>query len=220
MDNIKYLGVNIEDKSDIFGRYVKDKISKSLKYKFWVGRLLSGKIYKAALGKVFWKSAVLPSILHGAQACTWKENQIKQVDTLQTGIMKSLLNLPVRTAGCYVRGEIGISQHKFRDVKLKLGLLQHIVQNTEHLKNLILAEWDRGHRWIDRCKLYLDRIGLSVDDIEEMSKTKLKIVVNKIETLEWRNDMMTKSTLFYYRKVKTQIKQDRYWINNDRGKDN
>ena len=72
---IKYLGVKIQDTNNIFKEYISEKIKKAKRYKFWVNYILRGKTYKAHIGKVLWKGAILPTILHGMQACYLKKER-------------------------------------------------------------------------------------------------------------------------------------------------
>ena len=50
----KYLGVTITNDTKI--------------YIFWINRMLANKIFKAKLGKLFWKGFILATIMHGAEA--------------------------------------------------------------------------------------------------------------------------------------------------------
>jgi hypothetical protein len=211
---IKYLGVKIEDSRDIFSNYTKEKINKARKYKYWINFVLRDKIFKADLGKVFWKGALLPSILHGSQVCVWKKKQINEINILQNNILRNLLNLPQRAPNAYIKGEIGISNQHYRDIKNKLTLLQHILKNTVTLRRLVEEEWDKGHPWLEQCKDYLKLADLNLTMIENMSRLKLKNIINKIEKEEWLEEMKKKKSLCYYRLEKKEIGKSRMWRNN------
>jgi hypothetical protein len=217
VESITYLGVKVQDKKNIYGGYVAEKLKKVAKYKYWINNILVGRTYKARLGKVFWKGAILPTILHGMQVCVWKKEEIKKMEIIQNNVMRSILNMPRRTPIAYIQGENGYSAHKYRDMKMKLTMLQHVLKNNRNLKEMLEGEWEQsGQKWIEVCKDYLERIKSDRDKIEEMSKEQLKKIIDAKETKEWRENMEKHEGLRIYRDVKKKIGQGRLWKNDRR----
>ena len=76
----KYLGVNLSTKPSLMKNHFHNKIVKSEKFKFSANQLLIGKRCKVYLGKIIWKNAVLPSILHGSAATVIPTADLKALD--------------------------------------------------------------------------------------------------------------------------------------------
>ena len=209
---IKYLGVNITNNRNIYKEYINEKLTRAEKYKNYINYILHGKILKTQIGKTLWKAAILPSITHGMQAMKISQKNIQKLNTIQNTIMKQLLNLPSHTPNAYIQGEIGYSKQQYRDMKSKIGLLHHIVCNTNKLKNLILNEWGKGHKWIETCKEYLEKINIKIEELDSQKIIKIKETINKIENDEWKEEMTKRNSLQYYQKYKLEIKE-KLWEN-------
>ena len=207
---IKYLGMRISDTANIFKDHIKEKVQKAGKYKFWVNYILQGKIYKANIGKILWKGAILPTILHGMEICYLNRSQLHSI---QNTVLKNILNMPSRTPNAYIQAEIGTSSLQFRDIKMKILMLKHIIERTIKLSRLVALEWNKKHKWIEVCKKYLNYMQLSTGDLEKYGKQAIINLINKKEEKEWREEMASKSGLKYYRITKLHIKQDTWWKN-------
>ena len=148
--------------------------------------------------------------------CKWKKGHIAVLENIQTKIMKALLNMPIRTANAYIKGEVGYSSHLYRDMKLKLTMLHHALQNTNRLRNIIIREWQltsNGNNWIKVCKVYLKDIGINLDQLEEIERKVLEKKIKQIEKKAWKEELNSKSSLQYYKQVKKDIKEERMWKN-------
>lgn len=213
VSKIKYLGVIIEDKKNVFRQHIEKKIANAKKHRYWLPHILNGKILKAVIGKAFWKGKILPATLHGMDACSWNKAHIDQMDKIQNTVLKGLLNLPRRCPNAYVRAEIGISSALYRDIRLKLGLLVHIFQNTCYLKNDLIKQWNSALPWIKTCKSYLQKLNLEISEIETMTQKELKRRINALEALVWKADLCKLESLKYYVKYKDRIKEGSYLEN-------
>ena len=210
---IKYLGVKIQDKKDIFKKFIDDKVSIAKKYRFWMPFILQGKILKASIGKTFWKGAILPTVLHGYEACAWSKNQINQLDKIQNVIFKNLLNLPTRAANAYAQAEIGASTQKFRDMKAKVLFLMHIVQNTNKLKNKVFKWWNTKQKWINICKNYLTELNIDLMQLEDLDKSTIKKMINDVQFKQWKLDANKISSIEAYVKSKKTFTPYKEWEN-------
>lgn len=214
VDSINYLGISISNERNIFKKFIDMKIQKAKGYKYWINSILRKKVLKALIGKVLWKGSILPTILHGAQAIYWNRKQIKEMDSIQRQIMKMILNMPKHTANAYIQGEMGITNHFYRDIKLKLGLLQHIYKNNIKLKSLVQEEWNNTSKWIRSCKEYLNKMNIDITEIEELTTNELKQKVNHKENEEWKIELENNKRLRYYKDRKKEIKYEKDWRNN------
>ena len=122
-------------------------------------------MYKAHIGMTFWKAKILPAVC-------WTNSEIKELDSIQFRIAKSLLNLPRHTSREYIQGELGFSGHYYRDAKNKLQMLQHIINNTTQLKQIIFQSWNHtDHKWIQKCKLYMTEFNITVNDLQNEDRS-------------------------------------------------
>ena len=59
-------------------------------------------------------------------------------------------------------------------MKLKIGLLHHIVNNTDRLKTLIEQEWNRNNTWIKKCREYMNKTGMNISMLEGIKYIEIK----------------------------------------------
>ena len=62
---------------------------------------------KLLIGKTFWKSVVLPSILYGANVITLTDTEIKSLQTVENGVYRQILGAPRFAPNCSLRSERG-----------------------------------------------------------------------------------------------------------------
>ena len=78
VNEIKYLGITIENKRDIFGKYKTQMIGKAQKMANLTYSVIGKSCNKLLIGKTFWKNIVLPSVLHGVAVVNMREGDIKK----------------------------------------------------------------------------------------------------------------------------------------------
>ena len=113
--------------------------------------------------------------------------------------------MPSRTANTYVRAEVGASSQIYRDAKMKLGLLQHIMKNTVELRINVEREWSKGNKWVETCKKYMDVMNINMERLERISKDNLKKIINKKENEAWKREMEGKRGLNIIEKQKNTL---------------
>ena len=75
------------------------------------------------IGKTYWKSIVLPSILYGVNIMHFTKTEIKKLQQIENGVYRGILGAPKYAATCTLRGEIGSSDMRTRLTK---GTLNYI----------------------------------------------------------------------------------------------
>ena len=172
-------------------------------------------MYKAILGKTFWKSVILPSTLHAASACLWTKRQIKRIQIIQNQVFSGLLNLPKNAPVAYTHGEIGASYHQQRDGKMKLGLLVHIMQNTSYLKTLVLKHiCNQKITWIRHTMEIVTILGYDINELQHIDK---ELVFKRFaisQETHWRHSVHKNGKLGEYLKWKKTCTRTSDLINN------
>ena len=126
-DRIKYLGVQIGEKKDIFGFHKKQIIIKAQKFANQTYSVTEKSVNKLLIGKTFWKSLVLPSILHATAVMQMQEAEIEKMQTIENEVYRKILGAQRYAPNCTLRAEIGASMMKTRIIKIKLNYLKHLL---------------------------------------------------------------------------------------------
>ena len=64
---------------------------------------------KLMIGKTFWKSVALPSILYGTKVINLTEDEINKLRRIENSVWRQILGAPGYAPICTLRGEIGTS---------------------------------------------------------------------------------------------------------------
>ena len=198
-NEFKYLGVKISNNKDVFKNHLTEKLKNIDKYKYWMTYLLKGRKEKILLGKTIWKNVMLPKIMHGSSAIITSKKFNDKLNKTQNSIFKSILGLPTYAPEEYIRGEVGLSSQNWRDVKCKILMLKHIMNNTNKLKRMIIEEWETGIiDWIEDCKLKLNKIDMTVEELTSEKTTGVLKRINKYDNEEWNRTGRKKGSLKWY----------------------
>ena len=87
--------------------------------------------------------------------------------------------MPSRTPNAYIQAEIGTSSLQFRDIKIKILILKHIIERTIKLSRLVVLEWNKKHKWIEVCKKYLNYMQLSTGNLDKYGKQTIINLIKK-----------------------------------------
>lgn len=89
MDSIKYLGINIENKRSM---YMKQSYMyrKSFQMAHQVYSIILRSCNKLLIGKTFWKSLVLPTVLYGSCLINYTEKEMEQLQTVENGVYRQI----------------------------------------------------------------------------------------------------------------------------------
>ena len=76
VNEIKYLGVTVEDKPEIFDKHRRKMIEKAKRMSNLTYSVIEKSCHKVKVGKIYWKSVVLPSVLFGMEVIDLREKDI------------------------------------------------------------------------------------------------------------------------------------------------
>ena len=88
---VKYLGIEIDNKRNYFKIQRDKRIQKARKMASITYSVIERIYNKLLIGKTFWKSIVLPSILYGTNIINLTEDTIKELQKIEKSVYMSIL---------------------------------------------------------------------------------------------------------------------------------
>ena len=83
----------------------------------------SNKMY---IGNTYWKNVALAEILYGAKLMPFNKKGLEEVQRAENIAYRQILGAPRYTPTCTLRGEIGSSNMKSRNITTKLCYMKHL----------------------------------------------------------------------------------------------
>ena len=162
------------------------------------------------VGKTFWKGLALPSFMHCQEVIMYNTAELEKLQRIDNKVHRSILQLPRYTAVEFLRGEVGASSSKAREIKSKLLYVKHIF-NPES-SNLVRQIFDRERedgrsKWILTVNEYLSDVGIDYQFIRERNINEIKAKIDDWDTDRWMKGMDTKSTMKLHRRFKKEIRE-------------
>jgi len=116
--------------------------------------------------------------------------------------MKSITNMPLRTPNTYGQAEIGYSSSIFRDIKAKIGLLKHILQDLGIFQKLVLTDMDYKHPWITDCLKHHSFLEIFFENPLYATNREINKTIQAKSQASWKENFSKKSSLAHYRQHK------------------
>ena len=101
---MKYLGVKKEIR-----RHKKEIVDKAKRLEGVSYGVLERSCSRMMIGKVYWKTVALPSILHGSDVIDFIEKDVEKLQIIENNVYRKILRAPSFTPISVLRGEIGSS---------------------------------------------------------------------------------------------------------------
>ena len=95
---------------------------------------------KIVIGKVYWKSVVLPAVLTGASVLCWTRSELEMLQRIENGVWHVMLGAPGYASVSTLQGEVGASGMVARDIKLKLGYQKCLIDCDNELLHEIYED--------------------------------------------------------------------------------
>ena len=211
-----YLGIKINQGMKWYREQIKDMVKKAERMVNMLYSVMGRSCNRLLIGKTYWKGMALPNFMYGQEVITFTKSTLDQFQIVENRAYRMILQLPRYTPVEFLRGEIGATTFKYRDIKNKLLYLQSILksENNKLLKKMVIEDMEEeGTIWIKTVKSYLNNMALRTDDLLIMTANQLRSVIDKKDSSEWREAMIEKSSLNIYRKFKTEIEEVKYFRN-------
>ena len=153
-ESLKYLGLSIGNKRNLFSKQKKDMITKAQKMANMTYGIIGKSCNKLMIGKVYWKSLALPSILYGGNIISLTEQDINKLQVIENGVYRQMLGGPRYAPNCTLRGEVGASMMKTKVIKGHLQYIRNTLQgNNTILKEIMVTQMEEGYtRWAKTTK--------------------------------------------------------------------
>ena len=159
---IKYLGVKICDGRNLFKEQKKEIMIKAQRMSNMTYGIIKKSCNKILIGKIYWKTIALPSILYATKASTLNENEIQKLQRLENAVFRHILGAPPYAPICTLRGEIGSSLMKTCIMEGHIQYIRKMLQGKNSLlKEVIRIQVEENKtRWAKVTMKYLTIITL------------------------------------------------------------
>ena len=208
-EKLKYLGLIIDNKRNYFKTQKEEMMKKAQKLANVTYSVIAKSCNKILIGKTFWKSVAIPSILHGVNMINMTETDIEKLQRIENGVYRQILCGPKYAARTTLRGEIGASLMKRRIIDGRIQYYRKITTGNNDLLKIILEQTKEGtcSTWMKNTNKYFEEINITHNDITQKTKEELKETTRIWDTNKWREEMENKSSLSIYRHWKKDIKE-------------
>ena len=208
---IKYLGVLIDGKRNMFDSQKKEMFIKAKRMENMTYGIIERSCNRVMIGKTYWKDVVLPSILHGAEVIDLTKEEINKLQIIENNIYRKILRAPSYTPLVTLRGEIGSSEMITRVIKTKLLYWKSIFQRKNELLKEIALQPEC--KMVKKVTDYAEKIGVTKHEIRMESEKWLKGKIRDYDNARWKEEIENKTSLYIYRQYRDEIKE-RFYFNN------
>ena len=120
VDEIRYLGVVVSARRDCFRKNRMERIESAERMVNMTYSVVERSCDRLLMGKTFWKSVVLPGVLHAGELMVWSRSELDKLQRLENGVWRQVMRAPSYAAVAGLQGEVGCSSVRARDMKLSL----------------------------------------------------------------------------------------------------
>ena len=168
VSKIKYLGIEIDNKKNYFRSQRTNIVEKARKMANMTYSIIEKGYNRLLIGKPYWKSIALPSILSGVNAINLSEEDIDDLRKIENTVYRTILNAPQYAPNSTLRSKIGSSLMKKRIMNGRINFMKHIINGRNKLLENILHRLllDNDTNWIQKCRKYMDVVKLKATDIQ------------------------------------------------------
>ena len=212
---IRYLGMDIINERKWHKEQKTRTYVTALKMTNILYSILGTSCNRMLVGKTFWKGLALSCFMYGQEIVLYNETELQELQRMDNKAYRMILQLPTYTASSFLRGEIGASSVKARDMKVKILYVKHAMKEDGNgiVRNIMERELENTEgSWMKKVKDYMIRLNLNIATIIGESKEQLKKRIEDWDTKEWRTELESKTTLYKYRSKKDICEES--WFRN------
>ena len=214
-EQIKYLGIIVDGKKDMFHSQKKIMIEKAQKMANMTFGIIARSCNKLLIGKTYWKNLALPAILYGTNIIDLQEKDVRKLQTIENGVFRQLLGAPKYAPVSTLRGEVGASEMKTRIMSGQLQFLRGGMQGGNQLLKEVMKEKlkKQERKKSPNILKYMDELKMNENDIKNISKVELKKKLEEWDTRRWKEEMNSKTSISIYKRSKSSIQEDKIYDN-------
>ena len=219
-EKIKYLGIIIDNKKELFQSHKEAVIEKAVFYANMMHHVTGKSVNRMLVGKTYWKNMIIPKLLHGTGVMTFSAKEIGKLQLEENKAYKRILDVRRNTPTSALRGEIGSSLMVTRIMETKILFTKSILRGSNNLTKQVLnvSRREKNNIFNTTLKGYLKKLNIKFEEIETLSIGKIKTISRKWDTRKWKEDMEEKRSLKIYREFKKEIKEEKYYDNRESSK--
>ena len=191
VNKITYLGIEIDNKRSYFKSQRTKMIEKARKMANMTYSIIEKGGNRLLIGKTYWKSIALPSILYGVNVINLSEDDIKDLQVIENDVYRTILNAPGYAPNTTLRSEIGSSLMKKRIMNGRINFIKSILQGRNKLLESILHRvlLENDTSWIKVSRKYINEVKLNVNDTGRKSKEEIKNIFMKWDKDQWTKEI-------------------------------
>ena len=200
VEEIKYLGVVVQNKRSCFKTEMERKLDLAQKMANVTYSVVERSCSRLIIGKCYWKSVILPRVLHGNSVIPWTAVNMQKLQRIENGVWRQVLGAPDYTPIAALQGDVGVSSTESRDIKEKLMFVKFVLDQGNELIRSVLESWQEMNsgRWMVVLRSYMEKVGVSWRDLRRESRNEITQRVNRWEQERWRREVADRSTLELY----------------------
>ena len=202
VSEMRYLGVTVVDKRDCYSVNRREKVIMAEKMSNLTYSVVARACDRVLIGKTYWKSVVLPSVLSSGQVMVWKRSERDRLQRIENGVWRKVFAAPSYTPVAALQGEIGCSSVYARDMKEKLKFVKYVMGCESRVVRVVFQQMRdtvRPGAWMRLVNGYMSELGLNCERLRDMKNEEIVAAVNEWEHVRWRSEVESKSTLVFYR---------------------
>ena len=133
----------------------------------------------------------------------------KKLQVIENGVYRKMLGAPKYAPNCTLRGEVGASLMATRVMSGRLQYIRSIMQGSNEMMKEVIREMmhDDKNKWMKATKVYLDKVGLEMNQATNMTKEELKKHMKQWDSSQWRKEVQSKATLTTYYAWKEDLEE-------------
>lgn len=195
-DQVKYLGIVMENKRNVFKQQKKIMLEKAHKMANMTLPIIHKSCQRLLIGKTFWKSVALPSILYGSSIVSLTDSEIGQLQRIENSVFRQILGAPKFAPNCTLRGEIGASEMKTRIMKGRLSYVKNVQTRENQLLKNIMEDMEKHEKsiWTKTNARYRNEVGIKAADMHGVSYKDIQERTRKWDSKRWEEEVKSKSS--------------------------
>jgi len=214
MKEMKYLGVRITPQRDLFLQHRKERLQLAERMSNVTYSVVGRACDRLTIGKTYWKSIVLPSVLNASSVVVWRVQDSMKLQRIENGVWRKTLGAPSYTPIAALQGEVGCSSVTARDMKSKLNFARYIMESRNDLLRKVLnrmkqMQWKGTGTWIGCVENYMSKLEIDWAGVQNSTSNRIRQVVDEAELNRWKVEIEGKSSLQFYR-MKERIGGEHY----------
>ena len=171
---------------------------------------------KAIVGKAVWKQMAVPSILFGRAVVPTSNTLAENLQRKENKVWRHILGIGGYSAVASLRGEVGASLMRTRIMESTMQYVRNVMsggfKNVKEMMADIIKK--KVGNWYWTVNSYLEELGITWDELYDMTKSEIKTLIRKYDTQIWEKDLKEKVILLYYREGKGKMGYEICYRNN------